>query len=92
MDETGVTNVQKPSRIVARRGFKKVSRITSQERRISVTIALAVSATGSKVPPFIFPNTMYDCKDNFLSSGPPGSVGRAKPSRWKMKEHFLGNC
>jgi len=31
MDETGITTVQKPNKIVARRGFKQVGRITSQK-------------------------------------------------------------
>lgn len=56
MEETGITTVQKPNRIVGRREYKQVGRVTSQERGTLVTMALAVSATGNSVPPFfVFP-------------------------------------
>lgn len=45
MDETGVTTVQKPNRVVARRGFKQIGAVTSAERGSLVTIAAAVSGT-----------------------------------------------
>lgn len=43
MDETGVTTVQSPDRVVARRGFKQIGRVTSAERGSLVTVAVAVS-------------------------------------------------
>jgi hypothetical protein len=52
MDETGITTVQKPDRIVARRGFKQTGRLVSAERGTLVTSAVAVSATGNTVPLF----------------------------------------
>lgn len=39
MDESGVTTVQKPDRLVARRGFKQVGSLTSGERGSLVTLA-----------------------------------------------------
>ena len=39
-DETGITTVQKPCRIVAKRGMKQVGFITSAERGTLVTVAL----------------------------------------------------
>lgn len=51
MDETGVT-LQRPDRVVARKGQKQVGYITSAERGTLVTMALAVSAAGNSVPPF----------------------------------------
>lgn len=60
MDETGITTVQKSNKIVARRGFKQVGRITSAERGTLVTLAFAVSALGNNVPPyFIFPRVHF---------------------------------
>ena len=50
MDETGVTTVQRPDRIVARRGRKQIGKITSQERGDLVTVAMAVSALGNHTP------------------------------------------
>lgn len=88
MDETGITTVQKPNRIVGRRGYKQVGRVTSQERGTLVTMALAVSATGNSVPPFfVFPRVNY--REHFLANGPPGAIGTANPSGWMKKEHFL---
>ena len=81
MDETGVTTVQKPNKVVARKGFKQVGKMTSGERGTLVTVAVAVSATGSVVPPFfIFPRVHF--REYFLTSAPPGSSGAANPSGW----------
>jgi len=54
-DETGVTTVQKPKKIVTAKGVKQVGAITSAERGELVTVALSVSADGKMIPPmFIF--------------------------------------
>lgn len=88
MDETGVTTVQKPNKVVARKGFKQVGKMTSGERGTLVTLAVAVSATGNVVPPFfIFPRVHF--RDHFLNSAPPGSSGAANPSGWMKESHFL---
>lgn len=51
MDEVGITNFQKPYKILARKRFKK-----SAEKGTLVTMAFAVSALDNIVPPyFIFP-------------------------------------
>lgn len=91
MDETGITTVQKPDRVVARRGFKQIGRITSQERGTLVTLAMAVSASGNSIPPyFIFPRVNY--RHHMVSQGPPGSVGGANPSGWMKADNFLDWC
>lgn len=87
VDETGITTVHKPDRIVARRGFKQVGRLTSQERGSLVTVTLAVSATGNCVPPFlVFPRVKF--KDHFIANGPPGTAGGANASGWMSAELF----
>lgn len=48
MNETGITTVQRPERIVARRGRKQVGAITSQERGELFTVAMTVSALGNR--------------------------------------------
>ncbi|XP_025192175.1 uncharacterized protein LOC112592366 [Melanaphis sacchari] len=88
MDETGITTVQKPNKIVARRGFKQIGRITSAERGTLVTLAFAVSALGNSVPPyFIFPRVHF--KDHFIAKGPLGCAGSANPSGWMKETHFI---
>lgn len=56
LDETGVTTVLKPRKIIAKKGIKQVGAIVSAERGTLVTVEMAVNALGHAVPPmFIFP-------------------------------------
>lgn len=88
MDETGITTVQKPDRVVARKGVKQIGRITSAERGTLVTMAISVSAIGNSTPPFfVFPRVHF--KDHFLNGAPAGSAGSANPSGWMQEEQFL---
>jgi len=51
-----VTTVQKPTRIVAKKGMKQVETVTSAEIGCSVTMAVAVTASGNSILPFfVFP-------------------------------------
>jgi hypothetical protein len=52
VDETAVTTVQRPTRIVAKKGVKQVGAVTSAERGSLVTMAVAVSAIGNYTSPF----------------------------------------
>lgn len=88
VDETGVTTVQKPDRVVARRGIKQVGSVTSAERGTLVTLAFAVNAIGNVIPPFfVFPRVRF--QDHFLRDGPIGSTGTAYPSGWRQDSGFL---
>lgn len=87
VDESGITTVQKPDRVIARRGQKQVSAITSAERGTLVTIALAGNALGNHIPPmFIFPRKRFN--DHFIRDGPTGSIGTANGSGWMQEEDF----
>lgn len=88
MDETGITTVQRPDRVVARRGFKQIGSLVSAERGTLVTMAIAVSAGGNSVPPFfVFPRVHY--KEHFIRDGPQGCMGSANPSGWMKEENFI---
>ena len=88
MDETGVTTVQTPNKIVSRKGAKQVSSIVSAERGTLVTVACAASAWGNTIPPFfIFPRVHF--KDFLLDQAPPGSAGSANKSGWMQEDTFL---
>ena len=97
VDETGVTTVQRPDKVIARRGNKQIGSMTSAERGTLVTLATAVSAAGNTVPPyFVFPRVHF--KDHFIANGPVGSKGGANPSGWmkdsnfrKFVEHFVNH-
>ncbi|XP_036364214.1 uncharacterized protein LOC118765797 [Octopus sinensis] len=49
MDETGITTVQRPNRIISRKGTKQVGKMPRAER---VTLACCVNAAGNSIPPF----------------------------------------
>lgn len=87
MDETGVTTVQTPDRIIGRCGSKQVGRVVSGERGTLVTLAAAISAVGNSVPPFfIFPRKKF--QTHFITSGPIGCGGAANPSGWMTADIF----
>ncbi|CAH2087874.1 unnamed protein product [Euphydryas editha] len=74
IDETGVTTVQKPKKIVAARGQKQIGAITSAERGTLVTLACASNAAGNFIPPmFVFPRLKYS--EMFIRGGPPDCLG-----------------
>ncbi|XP_063891128.1 uncharacterized protein LOC135116582 [Helicoverpa armigera] len=97
VDETGVTTVLKPRKILAPKGSKQVASITSAERGTLVTVCVAVNAVGNSVPcMFVFPRIKY--RDYFVRDGPPGCIGAGNSSGWMtglefrvFMKHFIGN-
>lgn len=88
MDETGVTTVQKPNKVIARRGFKQIGAVTSAERGSLVTLAVAVGGTGNTIPPFfVFPRVHF--KEYFIRNGPTGCQGGSNPSGWMTEDLFV---
>lgn len=75
--ETEVTTVQKPTRIVAKKGVKQVIAVTSANRGFLVTMAMAVIATGNCTPQFfLFPQKNY--RDYFIVRGPDDTARPAE--------------
>ena len=71
VDETGVSTVQKPNKVVALKGVKQIGSITSSERGQMITICSAGNATGNFVPSmFVFPRKKF--KNHFIRDGPNG--------------------
>ena len=88
MDESGLTAVHKPGRIISKKGQKQVGKITSGERGKTVTIICAMSARGSYVPPLmIFPRKTLNSR--LMADAPPGSIAAATDSGWTDKEVFV---
>lgn len=88
IDETGVSTVQKPSKVIARKGTKQVGSISSQERGTLVTLCVAVNAVGNTVPPmFVFPRLRF--QDHFIRDGPVGCIGTGNKSGWMQDNEFL---
>lgn len=88
VDETGVTTVQKPKKVIAERGSKQVGAVTSAERGTLITVAAAVNAIGNYIPCiFIFPRIRYN--DMFLRNGPPEAIGAGNSSGWMSEKEFI---
>lgn len=95
VDETGLSTVHTPPKILAPKGVKAVGGMTSGERGVNVTMLATVNAIGNSVPHlFVFPRVHF--KDHMLKGAPPGSVGAAAPSGWSNEvvfqqylEHFI---
>lgn len=88
IDEMGLTTAHTPNRVISRRGRKQVGRITSTERGQTVSMALAISASGIRAPPYlIFPRARFH--EHFLNNGPPICWGEASPSGFMNSETFL---
>lgn len=87
-DEHGETTVHTPKKVVAERGTRQVSQVTSAERGTLVTICAFVNATGTFVPPaIIFPRKHF--KKHMLRGAPAGTLGLASKSGWMDALCFL---
>lgn len=88
MDESGLTAVHKPGRILAKKGQKQVGKITSGERGKTVTVICAMNAMGTFIPPLmIFPRK--NMSQVLVKDGPPGTVGAATMSGWTDSDIFI---
>ena len=88
VDETGITAVHKPCKILAKRGAKQVGRITSGEKGVTTTAICAVNAAGDYLPPMlIFKRKRMT--DLLMKGAPPGSVGACSENGWVTTELFL---
>lgn len=87
-DETAVTTVHKPPKVMAPCGQKQVGKVTSAERGVLVTMCATICANGTYVPPFlIFPRKKF--KTHMLNGAPPGSKGAAHSTGWMTGTNFL---
>ena len=53
MDESGLTSVQKPGKVISVKGKKQVGGLLSGERGQTTTIVCCMSAAGQYLPPMI---------------------------------------
>ncbi|XP_065317439.1 uncharacterized protein LOC135925845 [Gordionus sp. m RMFG-2023] len=85
MDETGVTTVQDPGKVIAEKGMKQVGFLTSDERGSLVTIAIAINAIGSSYVT-ISKNSIQRL---VYQRGPIGCIGAGNGSGWMQENEFL---
>ncbi|XP_031335324.1 tigger transposable element-derived protein 6-like [Photinus pyralis] len=87
-DETGITTVQRPGKIYAEKGQKRVGYLTSWEKGKTTTAMCAFSATGVYVPPmFIYARKRM--ADHLNSNGPPGAIYRCSDNGWITEDLFV---
>ena len=87
-DETGISTVHKPVKIIATKGAREVGKITSGERGKNVTVMCAMNAAGNFIPPmFIFPRKRM--VDSLMNSAPAGAIGVCTDSGWIDGDTFL---
>ena len=73
MDETALTTVHKPPKVIAERSARQVGQVTSAERGILTTMIAAVNAAGGFIPPMmIFPRVNY--KPHMITGAPTGPL------------------
>jgi len=80
-DESGLTVVHNPGKILAKRGDKQVRRLTNEEKGETVTIICAMNVAGSYLPPTI----IFRCRrmtQLLLKGSPPGTVGEVSDNGW----------
>lgn len=87
-DETGITPVHIPAKILAGKGQRQVGAITSGERGKLVTVLCSVSAAGDYVPPmFIFGRGRM--KYELTKNGPTNAVYRVSKNGWINEDLFF---
>lgn len=88
LDESGVTTVQNPGKVIAPKGAKHVGQVTSAERGELVTICCTMNAVGNAIPPyFVFPRVKF--VEMMLNGAPTGSKGATTSSGWMNSELFI---
>lgn len=87
-DETGISTVQDPGKILAAKGQKRVGSITSWERGKNITLLCTMSAAGGFIPPmFIFPRKRMT--PTFEKDGPTGAIYKCSDNGWINGELFF---
>jgi len=88
MDESGITNVQKPVKIIGTKGLRQVGKMTSGERGTTVTVVCAMSAAGSFIPPMvIFPRKRM--AEGLMRGAPTGAIAAVSDSGWTDSTLFV---
>lgn len=95
MDESGLSTVQKPSKIFATKGRKQVGAVTSAERGVHTTVVCCMNPVGFYIPPaLIFARKRF--KQELIDGAPTGTLGLCQDSGWmtgplflKWLEHFV---
>nr|XP_023022966.1 uncharacterized protein LOC111511186 [Leptinotarsa decemlineata] len=87
-DETSISTIQTPGKILATKGQKRVESIASWERGKNITLMCAMSAAGGYIPPmFIFPRKRLTSL--LEKDGPAGALHKCSDNGWIIENLFL---
>lgn len=81
-DETGISVVHKPGKVVAQLGRSNVYSITSAERGKTHTVLTCVSASGHAIPPMMVYPRKKCVPDNLRDGAVPGTLFTNSESGW----------
>lgn len=88
VDESGLSTVHKPSKILAKKGKHQVGAVTSGERGTNTTCVCCMNAAGEYIPPMlIFKRKRMT--DVLKRAGPPNTLYSCSDSGWITSELFL---
>ncbi|XP_063217110.1 uncharacterized protein LOC134527951 [Bacillus rossius redtenbacheri] len=88
MDETGISVVQTPNKILAPKGQKQIGSLTILERGKNITVCMAMSASGSYIPPmFVFPRVRMS--PTLKKGGPEGAIYDCSKNGWINEDLFI---
>lgn len=88
LDETAVTTVQKPPKVISSKGQKQVEQVTSAERGQLVTMCNIINAVGNTISPaYVFPRMKF--ADYMLHGAPSGSLELSHKTGWMTADNFL---
>ncbi|CAH1995185.1 unnamed protein product [Acanthoscelides obtectus] len=88
VDETGLSTVQRPQKIIAQKGKHQIGALTSGERGVNTTCVCCLNAAGNYVPPMlIFKRIRF--KDELKAGAPPGTEFACSESGWITSELFV---
>ena len=88
MDESGLTSVQRPGRVISLKGKKQVGGMTSGERGQTTSVVCCVSASGRYIPPMVIFKRKR-MPDVLKEGAPPGSLITSNDSGWMEHASFL---
>lgn len=87
-DETGISTVQKPRKILGPKGTKQVGAATSWERGKNITVCCAINASGEYIPPmFIYPRKRMS--ELLTRGGPPNAIYHCSSNGWINEDLFV---
>lgn len=87
LDESGITTVMRPPRVVAEKGRKQVGQISSAERGELVTFVGIINAAGRALPPVYVVPRMRN-PEEYITGAPASSLILNNKSGWMTKELF----